>query len=632
VPSKSLQMFAAWSNYNLTVGQPRAPYGTLGMTIENLFSLHCSDVDEGNPIAAVAATGTVLLDYLAELEKLRTWGSPAGFPPRNFAAATIGQAWSFAPLVGTPVAQLLGAGLSWCGKPGAAIWDARFKGDRDKLMIAGGGTRLRELVSVAERAGLSLPTGGSHLGQSLAGSFGTGTHGSRLGAQGFAGGLQNMVRAMHIVTGPQSHVWLQPARSPVLSEDEIAKITLRTPDTRAAPGKDIACTSICDDDHFANALIHLGGMGIINAVVIELTSIEEFNVLAIDRKVDCAWLDGISGNRFDEIADGLGLDGESLQFYELTIDPHEPFGDHAAHLVYTGKTTKNLIDEPQGKRPALADAICNLAAVLPGSDAAMPQAAAFAKDSAPAIELDSDQIMQAARVELQKLLAQSQSSTVFEHYRKVGNFQTFPGPINPDASAIASGSWGKIHGDEITGGIPGALYNASFAIDRQHTTAAIQAITAAVTGLAPSFVFTLRFVDNAAGTLAFTRFAQSTVIEIDGLSPLAIGLAWQQYLASTPTPDAYVQAAFSLLSTTLEAGAMAVRRVLSAGGIDYSMHWAKLGNLDAVKVAADYRNGQITAWQATRDQLLGPEGRVLFSNPALEKYGLIANPVAPAQS
>ncbi|MDP5103852.1 MAG: hypothetical protein NWP98_07995 [Erythrobacter sp.] len=613
MPSKSLHMFAAWSNYNLTAGDPRSPYDTPGLTIENLFSLHCSDVNPSQPMEAMAATGTVLLSYLAALERLRTQGSPAGFPPREFSAATVGQGWSFAPLVGTQVAQLLASGLSWCSALDLQVIADDFCGDRSKLMIAGGGTRLRELVNVAENAGLSLPTGGTHLGQSLAGGIGTGTHGSRLGQ----GGLQNMVRAMHIVTGPNSHVWLQRSSNPVLTDAEIAKIVLQASGQGNARGQSISCTAISDDGHFDNALIHLGAMGIVNAVVVELVEATRFNVIAIDCPVTSEWLTLVSQSQFGAIADALGLTGHELKFYELTIDPHAPCGTHGAHLVYTDRTAEKLIDLPQETRPVPADAICSLAGLNAPTESITNLSAKF---KANPLGGPSDPV--AAQL-LQLLLQSSNSSSVFDHYRKGGRFTQFGRPINPDIDAIASGTWGAIHSDEITGGVPGALYNASFAIDRTNTAKAVAAITAAVSQLAPSFVFTLRFVDNAAGALAFTRFAQSTVIEIDGLSPLAIALFKAQYLASGGDPDPEILAGFDRLSGTLERGALAVRAALDAAQIDFSMHWAKLGKLDAAKVAADYRAGQITAWQNTRAHLLTPAQRGVFSNPAIEHYGLV---------
>ena len=111
------------------------------------------------------------------------------------------------------------------------------------------------------------------------------------------------------------------------------------------------------------------------------------------------------------------------------------------------------------------------------------------------------------------------ASSVFEGYIGQGMFSEPSLPFDP-AQAIKRGSWGEIHGDEITGDVPGALYNASYAIDLASVPRAVPVIRKAVAGLSPSFLFTLRFLKNPAGNLAFTRFPDCAVIEIDGLSPL----------------------------------------------------------------------------------------------------------------
>ena len=602
MPAKSKRMFAQWSNYNLTAGEPREPLGGLGMTVENLFGLHCSDVDPAHPLAAARSTAAVLCEYIAELRDLADGGGTLGSPQGKFAACTVGQGWSFARLTGTPVAQLLSEGLSWNSTALAPAVSKRFKGNRDHLMIAGGGTRLRELVSVAEANNLSLETGGSHLGQSLAGSCGTGTHGSRLRK----GGLQNMVRALHIVTGPDSHVWLQPACSPVLEEADMEQLVADIP----ARKKSVCCTLISDDDHFDNALIHLGAMGIVNAMVVELRPIEQFNVLALRHAVTQSWFEKIDQGKFDEIARDLGITDREPQFYELTVDPHNIFGPVAGHLVYTLRDA-SLAPGVKGVRPVPGDALSQISFSVAQPDAAPASPVIGPVD--PAVDMI-----------LRALFRESQTTSAFGHYLWKAGFKEFSGQVDPDRDYVDSGSWGEIHGDEITGGIPGGLYNASFAIDRANTSAAMRALEPIGSEHEPSFVFTLRFVHDAAGTLRFTRFTDCTVIEIDGLSALAIALAQNQYLRTTSERDVHMVAAFSQLSTTLERGAMSVRRALEAAGIDYSMHWAKLGNLKAPKVLEDYGEETIAEWRRTRDVLLGPEERILFRNRAVEEYGLVA--------
>ena len=163
-------------------------------------------------------------------------------------------------------------------------------------------------------------------------------------------------------------------------------------------------------------------------------------------------------------------------------------------------------------------------------------------------------------------------------------------------------SWGGLHLDEITGGYPGALYNASFAVKPIDIPVVIPMICAAMAGLDPVFLFTLRFVDNAAGTLAFTRFSQNVVIEIDGFSENA--------------------PVFGHYGHNTREGALRIREALDGAGIEYGMHWAKLGQLDATKVAADFGSA-IGRWRGTRDQLLSTQMREICWNTAVVQYGLV---------
>ena len=618
MPGKSMRLFAAWSNYNLTAGEPLPPIGTKGMTVENLHALHCSDLDTAKPFEALGQTARLHGDYLAELRRIRHGEQPTQLQPRNFRASTVGQAWSFAPLVGTPVGQLLCEGLSWSSRGISSRLAKGCRSDPAKLVIAGAGTRLRELLAVTEAGdpALSLPTGGSHLGQSLAGACATGTHGSRLGR----GGMQDMVRAMHIVTGPQSHVWLQREDNPVLDENAMRDIVFETKGSASHPSKRVECTLVSDNRHFENALIHLGAMGIVNALVVELEEKQDYDVFAIAREIDQGWLQLLDKGDFAGVATRLGFEKTPFEFYELTFDPHLPFETPAAHLVYTAAHGHRSGNATNGVRPALADSIARIGSLLT-SDPAGADSQFAALNAAKGGPLDP----MLANI-LQIILSETKSKSVFEHYLKGGGFKSLAGSVDPVGDRKTSGSWGDIHEDAITGGIPGSLYNASFAIARQDTGKAIAAITQAVEGLAPSFVFTLRFVTDSAGTLAFTRFGENTVIEIDGLSPFAIDLARRSYVSLEEDdgrqPNPHVLAAFSLLSTTLERGAYNVRRALEQAGVDYSMHWAKLGDLDATKVAADY-GSKIDDWRATRERLLKDEERVFFGNRAVETYGLL---------
>jgi hypothetical protein len=124
----------------------------------------------------------------------------------------------------------------------------------------------------------------------------------------------------------------------------------------------------------------------------------------------------------------------------------------------------------------------------------------------------------------------------------------------------------------------------------------------AVQDLCHHFIFTVRFVHNASGTLAFTRFGESAVINIDG--------------AGASLSDACLNAA------------IAISRALDAAGIPFSWHWGKLGTLDAAKVRHDYGDMKDPAsaagkWHAARAALVPPSLDRVISNTALREWGLI---------
>jgi hypothetical protein len=213
--------------------------------------------------------------------------------------------------------------------------------------------------------------------------------------------------------------------------------------------------------------------------------------------------------------------------------------------------------------------------------------------------------------------------SAFEAYRVLGHFNDPRVPFQSAGGDPSHYSWRGLHQGEITTGKPGALYNASFAIDCAQLPMALTAICQATKILPPTFLFTVRFVSHAAGTLAFTRFPLSAVIEIDGVSPLY--WKWQEIAY----PDGKPQ--FDKAANAVSTGALLVRAALEAVDIDYSMHWAKLGMLDPQKVELDYgpstdAQSPLSRWRRTRKALLGAQGEHLFWNDALVQYGLVERP------
>ncbi|MEP0393096.1 MAG: hypothetical protein ABJ205_01720 [Erythrobacter sp.] len=428
----------------------------------------------------------------------------------------------------------------------------------ENLAFVSGGTRLREIVEWARADGRekSIPTSGTHLGPTIAGGFGTASHGSRLGY----GGLQNLVRAIHLVTGPNPSdaVWIERSGEPILRRSLVES---------ALPGG-----LIQNDAIFEDVLIHLGAMGVINGVVIELSENTGFNSRIVEKSIDETWLKLLSDGDFSAIGSGLNLKG-NMAFYELTIDPFAWNKTPAIHNVYL----KNA-DAPTAE--------------LHSGDLAIPDALALAiQGSGPNGRAEDD----ATDLDPVK---------IFEKYR--GVLMAWDQETAPRNNV----AWADLHPDEITGGLPGMLWNASFAIDQSQLASALPAICEAVKHLKwQTFLFTVRFVHDAAGTLAFTRFDNCAVIEIDGISDKAFRL-----------PPQYGE--------EIVEGSRLVREALDKHKIDYSMHWAKLGGKDKTKVHRDFGSpndtmSRLGRWTETREFLLEPTMRKLFWNQAIVDLGLV---------
>jgi hypothetical protein len=320
-------------------------------------------------------------------------------------------------------------------------------------------------------------------------------------------------------------------------------------------------------------------MGIVNGLIVRLAPYKKYNLLAVDHAIWSNWLEQIKNGEFRAIASTLGHDA-APEFYEATIDPSNFMGSHALHTMYFNATETGARIESGGERPHLAPAPYQRIADVVAN-------------------------FGAANIENAYSAGGDNEFNLLAYYLECCFPRDFQPPINAGSPQFG---WEELHGDVITGGSPGALYNASYAIKREDINRAIPLICGAVADLPAAFIYTLRFVTNSRGTLAFTRFRDSVVIEIDGLSDKAPGFDDR------------------LRGATRE-GALRIKSTLDEHHIDYSMHFAKLGELDAAKVNRDFGpandpRSRIGRWRATRARLVG-WNKEIFWNRALVNYGLV---------
>jgi hypothetical protein len=594
MPAISYDHLAAWSNYHLTIGKADAAHPAPAMTVKSLGHVHAADAGDLPGLERFAATAKALMGHVAKLGAMLE-PTPDEPSPSPFAAGLVGRGWSFSPLIGTPVSMLECEGLAGTSALEAADWNPRCGTPSDRIALTSGGTRLREIVQWAERGDLTVMTSGTHLGPTIAGGACTASHGSRLGY----GGIQDMILGMHLIVGTNEHVWIERASRPVLSEEGRRKLEFSGATFR----------HVADDERFEDALVHLGGMGIVNGVALELVENQPFALMLRHAPLTQEWLEEIAAGAFGKIARRLQCTAAPI-FHELTFNPHAPFTDDAAHIMYFPRSAASLVPPGEADIMRPADAFGRI-----GFDLS-PRAEALA---AP-----DPWVVQALQLVLKK------HPSAFSYYRDLAGFKPNDSPYDPDGPDQEAHYWSGLHRDEITGNSPGALYNASFAIPLDRVAAAVPAICRAVQALEPSFVFTLRFVRKAAGTLAFTRFTDCAVIEIDGLSPFICELIAATLPSDVPHADE-LRKAYLTLATTLPRGARAVRQALDEASIPHSLHWAKLGDLDRAKVYKDFGHpadaeSLVRQWRDTRAFLLTSLGKRLFWNEALVSYGLLERP------
>ena len=96
----------------------------------------------------------------------------------------------------------------------------------------------------------SIKASGASNGQTIAGALSTGTHGAAFDV----GAIQDFVVGLHLVTGPDTHIWLERASHPIASSAFVDWLDAEV---------------IRDDALFEAALVSFGSFGFIHGVMIE---------------------------------------------------------------------------------------------------------------------------------------------------------------------------------------------------------------------------------------------------------------------------------------------------------------------------------------------------------------------------
>ncbi len=425
----------------------------------------------------------------------------------------------------------------------------------ESLVLASGGTKIAQLNQYLENGtpARSLRTSGSFDGQSVAGMLGTGVHGSAL----HCGPFQNHVRGIHIITGDARSVWVEAGPQPLFDPDFVRRF---------------ATDVIVDRDIFEAALVHLGGLGIVNAVALEVRDSLRLDIVRMVRALDVAHIALLAAGKYLEFAQSVGQ-MRAPYYVELTFNPFSPF-----------------YDGPLNPGSGVA-----ITMYFETRDAAQPAAPIYAKPSDPLHDL-----LEAVETYIgERILSNADllpPPALAIAYLAVARYEAMTKPVEHGRT------WGEANGafhPRKIGNTVIELRNDAFAVPRGHLLKALRAVRDAFPILGGGhLVATVRFVSESSGTLAFTRFDDSAVINLDGLITRASARAVADTLAN-----------------------------FNAAGIEFSQHWGKMGIITPARLVHEFGDpavptSALARWKAARDHLLSPEARAVFCNTALISWGL----------
>lgn len=173
----------------------------------------------------------------------------------------------------------------------------------DSLLFAQCGCSVQEVNRVLQSLGRSLPTTGASNGQSIAGVFSNGTHGSAIDF----GATPEFVVGLHLVTGPDSQVYLERASRPVVSDLFVQKL---------------GATLLRDDALFNAALVSFGSFGFIHGVMLSTEPLFLLNVFRLP--VETAAVQPLLQTLDFTNTPFLPRPGVRPHHFQAVLDPFEP--------------------------------------------------------------------------------------------------------------------------------------------------------------------------------------------------------------------------------------------------------------------------------------------------------------------
>lgn len=235
----------------------------------------------------------------------------------------LGGSWSFSPIAASSGILLNTKPLNIRFSITESSTAAAYTGEASRLCLAQCGNRVWELNQYLRDRDLSLSACGASNGQTIAGAIATGTHG---GAIDF-GAIQEAVVGLHIITGPDSHIWLERASYPVVASSFASKL---------------GATLMRDDDAFNAALVGIGSFGFVHGVMIEAE--DDYLLECYMRRIpyDDALIQLLTSMDFAH--PGLPFPGERPFHFQVMLNPYDM--EHGAYMTTMYKRPMRNYDPP----------------------------------------------------------------------------------------------------------------------------------------------------------------------------------------------------------------------------------------------------------------------------------------------
>ncbi len=231
IPSVVRQSNVDWTNHHLNVKVRIAER----LTVAN-----------ANP---GSATYTGLRDTAARIQQVIGEALAAGARLR-----TCGARWSFSDLpVSSGCWMIETDQLQYRIRVKPEHFDAQARLTADDVLLAQCGVKISGINDAFETKTWqrALRTSGASNGQTIGGMIGTGVHGSAIDV----GGIESQVAGLQLLSADRN-LWIERASRPVMTADWAAKL---------------GATLVRDDRLFEAAIVNLGALGVVHAVLLEST-------------------------------------------------------------------------------------------------------------------------------------------------------------------------------------------------------------------------------------------------------------------------------------------------------------------------------------------------------------------------